>query len=52
MLRRLWTELVSNDEALEKGETKNTLILRKIQLKFLGNVVRKEGLENVNMVQS
>lgn len=49
MLRELWAEQVSNDEVLEKLETKGTLILniKKRHLKFLGHIIRKEDVENL-----
>ncbi len=40
---------MSNDKVLEKMETKRKLILniKKRQVKFLGHIMRKEGLENL-----
>ncbi|MGX9987587.1 reverse transcriptase domain-containing protein [Soonwooa purpurea] len=49
MLRISWTQHVSNYEVLRRMQTKRRLMLdiRKRQLKFLGHVMRKEGLENL-----
>lgn len=42
---------MSNDEDLEKMERKRTLNVRKRQLKFLGQLLRKEGLENLTLTR-
>lgn len=49
MLRLSWTERVRNNEVSEKLQTRKRLTLnnRKRQLKFLGYIMRKGGLENL-----
>ena len=49
MLRISWTQHVSNYEVLRRMQTRRRLMLdiRKRQLKFLGHIMRKEGLENL-----
>ena len=49
MLRISWTQHVSNYEGLRRMQTRRKLKLdiRKRQLKFLGHIMRKEGLENL-----
>lgn len=38
---------ISNEKVLRKMKLKRTLVLRKKQLKFLGHLTRKEGLQNL-----
>lgn len=47
--RITWTEHMSNEEVIMKTVTRKTLILkiRKGQVKFLGHIMRKVGLENI-----
>jgi hypothetical protein len=49
MLRISWTEHATNEEVLTRANAKRGLmnIIRERQLKFLGHVMRKEGLENL-----
>ena len=49
MLRLSWTEHTTNEEVLTRANAKRSLIniIRERQLKFLGHVMRKEGLENL-----
>jgi len=49
MQRIPWTDRVTNEEVLKRAGTKRTLLstIRRRQLEFLGDVVRKEGLENL-----
>ena len=45
---------MSNEEVLRKAETKQTLlmIITKRQLEFLGNIMRKNGLEELILIGS
>lgn len=51
MLRIPSMELMSNDIILEKMEIRRTLIcsIRRRQLKFLGYIMKKEGLKNLTV---
>ena len=48
MLKISWTEHMKNEEVLRKAGAERSLIktIRKRQLKFLGHIMRKEGLGN------
>ena len=54
MVKISWTHLMSNEEDLRRAETKWTLlmIIRKRQLKFLGHIMRKNGLEELILTGS
>ena len=46
-----WTEHITNREVLRKAGSERSLLntIRKQQLKFLGHIMRKEGLENLTL---
>lgn len=50
MLRISWTDHVTNQEILQRVGRKKTLMMTlRRQLKFLGHVMRKEGMENLTL---
>jgi len=51
MLKISWVEHQSNEEVLRKAKTERSLIktIRERQMKFMGHIMRKEGLENLTL---
>ena len=49
MLRIPWADKVTNEEVLQRAAVERKLIgeIRTRQLRFLGHVIRKDGLENL-----
>ena len=49
MLRVSWRDHVTNDEVLRRAQTNRTLLrtIRARQMKFLGHVIRENGLEKI-----
>lgn len=44
-----WTEHVNNEDVLRENRNYKETAVRKRQLKRLGDMTRKEGLENVTL---
>ena len=49
MMRIPWTDKLTNEEVLQRAGVERKLIgeIRTRQLRFLGHVIRKDGLENL-----
>ncbi|GFR91154.1 endonuclease-reverse transcriptase [Elysia marginata] len=47
MLRVPWTARKTNEEVLKETETARSLMSRRGQAKFVGHIMRREGLENL-----
>eukprot|EP00795_Rhopilema_esculentum_P004183 gene4183-biopygen11953 len=49
MLRISWVDHISNEEVLKRAgeERKLNIMIRKRQAEFIGNIMRKEGLEEI-----
>ena len=49
MLKLPWTSRISNEEVLQRADSKRKLLwtIRERQLEFLGHVMRKEVIENL-----
>ena len=52
MIRIPWTDKVRNEEALKRAGTgrKLILVIRTKQMRFLGHLMRKDGLENLALM--
>ena len=48
-MRIPWTDKLTNEEVLQRARVERKLIgkIRTRQLRFLGHVIRKDGLENL-----
>ena len=49
MMRILWTDKLTNEEVLQRAGVERKLIgeIRTRRMRFLGHVIRKDGLENL-----
>ena len=52
-MRIPWTDKLTNEEVLQRAEVERKLIgeIRTRQMRFLGHVIRKDGLENLALTR-